>query len=52
MTATYDAGRFVANSAREACEMAKRAYANSPLGRQLKDVGAFRFYTIRKESER
>ena len=46
MTATYSAGRFVASSANEACEMARDEYSNSSLGRTLKDAGAFRFYTV------
>jgi len=48
LTATYNAGRFCAGSAEAACELAKQDYANSALGRQLKDVGAFRFYTVDK----
>lgn len=48
MTATYSAGIFVANSKDEAIEAAKDNYRNSSLGRQLKDVGSFRFYTVDK----
>jgi hypothetical protein len=48
MSATYNAGRFVAESAEEACRMAREEYAKSPLGRQMKDAGAFRFYTVDK----
>jgi len=46
MTGTYAAGRHIANSASEACEMARVAYRNSPLGRALQDTGAYRFYTV------
>jgi len=46
MSATYSAGRFVASSPEEACEMARDAYRNSSVGRTMKDVGAFRFYTV------
>jgi hypothetical protein len=38
LTATYSAGTFTADSSNEACEMAKKDYMNSPLGRALKDV--------------
>ena len=48
MTATYSAGRFVASSSQEACQMAREEYAKSDLGMALKDVGAFRFYTVDK----
>ena len=48
MIATYSAGRYIASSPEEACEMAREEYRNSSLGRQLKDVGAFRFYTVSK----
>ena len=48
MSATYSAGRYVANTAEEACQMAREEYQNSSLGKQLKDVGAFRFYTVSK----
>lgn len=48
MTASYNAGRFIANSPGEACEMARAEYARSSLGRGLKDAGAFRFYTVDK----
>jgi hypothetical protein len=46
--ATYNAGRFVANSPEEACEMAREDYRRSSLGRSLKDAGAFRFFTVDK----
>lgn len=46
MTATYSAGRFVAASPAEACEMARKEYCDNSLGRQLEDAGAFRFYTV------
>lgn len=46
MSATYSAGRFIADSAAEACEMAREQYAKSDLGRALKDANAFRFYTV------
>ena len=46
MTGTYTAGKFCADSKQEACEMAREEYRNSSLGRTLKDVGAFRFYTL------
>jgi hypothetical protein len=46
MSATYNAGVFVAESAQEACDMARDSYARSPLGRQLRDVGAFHFFTV------
>ena len=48
LNATYNAGRFVADSTQEACSKAAEAYASSTLGRQLNDVGAFRFYTVDK----
>mgnify|MGYP001614680694 FL=1 len=47
MDATYTAGRFVAKSAQEACQMARDEY-HRRLGRILKDTGAFRFYTVSK----
>jgi len=46
MTATYRAGRFVANSKEEAIRMAQDDYRKSELGRTLKDCGAFRFYVV------
>ena len=46
MFATYSAGRFIASSAEEACQMARESYHNSSVGHTLKDVGAFRFYTV------
>lgn len=46
MAATYAAGRFIADSATDACEQARISYRDSPLGRSLKDAGAFRFYTV------
>jgi len=42
--ATYDAGRFVAESPEEAIEKARARYRTSDLGRMLNDVAAFRFY--------
>jgi len=45
---TYTAGRFVAASAADAIEAARANYRNSDLGRTMKDVGAFRFYTVDK----
>ena len=48
MSATYNAGRFMAHSSKEACEMARNEYAESSLGRMCKDVGAFHFYTVDK----
>lgn len=50
MTATYCAGTFTAKSAADAIEMARENYRNSSLGRQLKDVGSFRFYTVAADS--
>jgi hypothetical protein len=50
MTATYGAGKFIANSAAEAIEKAKEKYRKSPVGRELKDVGAFRFYVTDEET--
>jgi hypothetical protein len=44
MSASYEAGRFVAESKEEAIEKARTRYATSSLGRQLNDAGAFRFY--------
>lgn len=46
MSATYNAGRFIAESPAEACEMARASYANSSLGRTMRDVGAFRFFVV------
>ena len=46
MTATYRAGRFVADSAAEAIEMARENYRNSQAGRTMNDIGAFRFYVV------
>jgi len=48
MSASYNAGRYTAESPAEACEMARQHYADSALGRALRDVGAFRFYTVDK----
>lgn len=47
-SASYNAGRFCAESPEEACERAKEDYRNSALGRHAKDVGAFRFYVVDK----
>jgi hypothetical protein len=41
---TYTAGVFEAESPADAVEMARESYRRSTLGRELKDVGAFRFY--------
>lgn len=46
LTATYNAGRFVAESPEQACRMAREEYGRSATGRMLKDAGAFRFYTV------
>jgi len=46
---TYSAGKFAAESRQEAIEKAQNKYRNSPLGRDLKDVGAFRFYITNEE---
>lgn len=44
MSATYNAGVFCTDSDQEAIEQAREKYSTSSLGRQLKDIGAFRFY--------
>lgn len=44
MSATYSAGVFCTESDAEAIEQAREEYMNSALGRQMRDVGAFRFY--------
>ena len=44
MSATYSAGIYCTESDAEAIEQAREHYADSPMGRQFKDVGAFRFY--------
>lgn len=49
MTATYDAGSFVSDTDQEACELARERYANSPLGRQLKDAWGYRYYVTDRE---
>lgn len=41
---TYSAGVFEAESDQEAIEMAKESYRRSPIGRDFKDLGAFRFW--------
>jgi 1,2-phenylacetyl-CoA epoxidase PaaB subunit len=46
MYGTYRAGSFVASSKGEAIQMAKDRYRRSEAGRTMKDVGAFRFYTV------
>ena len=43
--ATYTAGRYCGESAADACDMAREAYRRT-LGRELKDVGSFRFYVV------
>ena len=49
LTATYSAGKFIAESPEEAKQKAKDRYRNSSLGRTLKDVGAFHFYITKEE---
>jgi hypothetical protein len=44
MTATYRAGVFCTATDAEAVQQARERYADSGLGRLLKDVGAWRFY--------
>ena len=44
MSATYSAGKYIAESRDEAIQKARENYRRSPLGRALRDVGAFRFY--------
>lgn len=44
LSATYTAGIFCTETDTEAIEQAKEEYATSSLGRQMRDVGAFRFY--------
>lgn len=44
MSATYNAGIYCTATDAEAIEQARENYRSSSLGRQLKDVGAFRFY--------
>jgi hypothetical protein len=52
MRATYTAGRWIADSPQEACDMARRHYK-----KLWSDIGSFRFYTVssfpyeRKEKE-
>lgn len=46
MAATYRAGRHIADNKAEACKKARMEYAKSPVGRAIKDVGAFRFYVV------
>ncbi len=46
MSATYTSGKFVAETADEAIQLAKENYRNGSLGKSLKDVGAFRFYVV------
>lgn len=48
---TYSAGRFCAENAEEAKQMARDEYRNSGLGRALKDVGAFRFWIASDEDQ-
>jgi hypothetical protein len=45
---TYTAGKHIADTAEQACDMARDAYRNSSLGRHMNDVGAFRFFTVNK----
>lgn len=49
---TYKAGRYVAETAQDAIDQARRDYANSPLGRSLHDVGAFRFFIEESDDDR
>lgn len=44
LSATYTAGIYYTASDEEAISQARDHYADSALGRQMKDVGAFRFY--------
>ena len=44
--ATYRAGAFVAETANQACQMAREDYRISPGGRELEDADSFRFYTV------
>jgi hypothetical protein len=46
MSATYTAGVYLADTAAEACELARDNYRDSALGRTLKDTGAFRFWAV------
>jgi len=46
MIATYRAGKYVAGNKAEAIQMAKEKYRNSIIGRELRDVSAFRFYIV------
>ena len=46
MSATYTAGKFIAETAAEAVKMARDGYRKSSLGKTLGDVGAFRFYVV------
>jgi hypothetical protein len=48
MTGTYNAGRYIADTAAEACELARQDYARSDMGRTMKDARAFHFYTVDK----
>jgi hypothetical protein len=41
---TYTAGTYQAESAEDACEAARSDYAASQAGREMRDVGAFRFW--------
>jgi hypothetical protein len=51
MTATYDAGIFCTDNDAAAVEQAREKYAESSLGRALRDVGAFRFYVVARGAE-
>ncbi|MDO9528731.1 MAG: hypothetical protein Q7J27_06175 [Syntrophales bacterium] len=46
MGATYNVGRFIAESPWQACERAREKYRNSDLGQALRDVNAFNFFTV------
>lgn len=50
-SATYNAGIFCTSTDAEAIELARETYRNSSLGRQLGDVGAFRFYVAGRGEE-
>jgi len=44
----YAAGRAIADSPEEACEIVRKDHARFPLERSLKDAGGFRFFTVDK----
>lgn len=51
MSATYTAGVFCTETDADAIRQAREQYATSPLGRQLRDVGAFRFFITGRGAE-